>query len=61
MKRHIVFGWKCIFLLLLILENYKGEGGGNNMLLFTIVLLFQLSHYVDTNASLPLVDNHVQT
>ncbi len=27
------------------------------MLLLTIVLLFQLSHFVDTNTSLPLVGN----
>jgi hypothetical protein len=30
------------------------------MLLLTIVLLFQLSCFVDMNASLPLVGNHVQ-
>jgi hypothetical protein len=54
MKRHIVFAWKCISPLLLILKDCKG-GGGGNMLLLTIVLLFQLSHFVDTNISLPLV------
>jgi hypothetical protein len=41
------------------LEDYK-EGGGANMLLLTIVLSLQLSHFVDTNVSLPLVSNHVQ-
>jgi len=59
MKRHIVFAWKCISPLLLILEDCKG-GGRGNMLLLTIVLSFQLSHFVDTNISLPLVGNHVR-
>jgi hypothetical protein len=59
MKRHIVSTWKYISLLLLVLEDYKGVGG--NMLLFTIILSLQLSHSIDTNASLPLVGNHAQT
>jgi hypothetical protein len=43
----------------MILEDCKEEGG-SSMLLLTIVLSLQLSHFVNTNASLPLVGNHIQ-
>jgi hypothetical protein len=48
-----------VIVVIVNLEDCK-EGGGGNMLLFTIVLSFQLSHFIDINVSLPLVGNHVQ-
>ncbi len=48
------------FVIVIVANSEDCKGGRNSMLLLTIVLLLQLSNFVDTNAFLPLVDNHVQ-